>query len=195
MTLRVVTDEQLGVLASRQNDLFRRVREGSLPIEAVLKGLQNLSEGNFDAVPTCGLWTIACDAVPFIPKDWQVEVHVKGGMLEFDPAKIALHLDEEQKDGKQIVGSELRKKLVGKAVMNANVLDALLANTALIPESWKQDENGRTRCVFFWGTIFRDLDDGLCVRCLCWDDGRWDWFGRWLGLEWDVQDPAALLAS
>lgn len=45
MTSRDVTDEQLGQLSRKQHDLFRRVREGTLPIDDVLKGLQTLIEG------------------------------------------------------------------------------------------------------------------------------------------------------
>lgn len=44
MTSKDVSDEQLGRLARRQQDLFRRVREGSIPIDTALKGLQNLIE-------------------------------------------------------------------------------------------------------------------------------------------------------
>lgn len=47
MTTHVVADEQLGQLARKQNDLFRRVREGSLPTGQVLDGLQRLIEGRF----------------------------------------------------------------------------------------------------------------------------------------------------
>lgn len=50
MTTRVVTDEQLGQLARKQHDLFRRVREGSIPVEAANRGLQALIEGRFDGV-------------------------------------------------------------------------------------------------------------------------------------------------
>jgi hypothetical protein len=45
MTSRDVSDEQLGQLARRYHDLFRRVREGSVPIDVALKGLQALIEG------------------------------------------------------------------------------------------------------------------------------------------------------
>ncbi len=47
MTERIVTDEHLGQLARRQNDLFRRVREGTLPVADVLGALQRVIEGDF----------------------------------------------------------------------------------------------------------------------------------------------------
>lgn len=45
MTSFLVTDEQLGRIAKKQADLFRRVREGSLNPETVLVALQPIIEG------------------------------------------------------------------------------------------------------------------------------------------------------
>lgn len=45
MTTHVVSDEQLGHVARRQHELFRRVRDGSTSIDSVLTGLQKLIEG------------------------------------------------------------------------------------------------------------------------------------------------------
>jgi hypothetical protein len=80
-------------------------------------------------------------------------------------------------------------------VMNANVLDFLLANPDLIPEEWKKDEHGNTRYIFFWGTVYRDRGGDLYVRYLCWGGDRWGWGSRWLGSGWDGDSPAAVLAS
>jgi hypothetical protein len=44
MTSRDVSDEQLGQLARRQYDLFRRVREGSIPVETALFQVQEILE-------------------------------------------------------------------------------------------------------------------------------------------------------
>jgi len=196
MTTHVVSDEQLGILARRQNDLFRRVREGTLSVEQVLGGLQSLIEGQFDAVPQGLRRLIDCDSSPWCPNDWKVEEHKRGGQLEFDPAKVELYLSPGQKGERTIKGHELRKELEGKPVMNACVLDHLLANSNLIPEVWKQDEQGLTRYIYFWGTVYRASDDGdLFVRCLCWDDGRWRWGCGWLGAQWGGQGPAAVSAS
>lgn len=51
MTSRDVTDEQLGHLSRKQHDLFRRVREGTIPIDVALKGLQALIEGGTSSRP------------------------------------------------------------------------------------------------------------------------------------------------
>ena len=195
MTTNVVTDEQLGILARRQNDLFRRVREGTLPVKRVLGGLQSLIEGAFDAIPAGPNRLIDCDIAPYIPNGWSVESHTKGGQIEFDPSKITTYFSERQKNGKTIVGHDFRKELEGKPVLNACVLDHLLANTDLIPDSWKKNEKGETLYHFFWGTLYRDSDGYLYVRYLCWSVAGWDWGYCWLDLKFGGQDPAAVLAS
>ena len=136
---------------------------------------------------------IDCDVNPMIPDGWTIEEHTKGGQLKWDPAKATLFLTDAQKNG-VIEGNELRKELAKEPVLNACVLDYLLAHPHLIPDSWKVHEQGRTRFIYFWGTIYRGSDGNLCVRCLCWNDGRWSSYFRWLGRVWDDQNPAVLRA-
>jgi len=138
---------------------------------------------------------IDCDVDPFVPKGWQVVEHQKGGKLVWDPDKIQLYLSPEQKDGKWIEGNALRKELANKPVLNANVLDYLLAHPHLIPEEWKKDKNGYIRFIFFWGTIYRNSGGYLGVRYLCFNDGEWRWHCGWLDDDWNGHDPAALLAN
>jgi len=132
---------------------------------------------------------IDCNAAPFVPEDWSVEEHRKGGMLKWDPNEVTLHLSEHQKDGKVIVGTELHRELKRESVLNANVLDYLRAHPALIPEEWKG------KYVFFWGTIYRNPSGSLCVRFLYFDGGKWYWDYFWLDFGWSDNDPAASLAS
>jgi len=132
---------------------------------------------------------IDCDAQPFTPDGWTIEMHCKGGVWEWNPEKISLYLSERQKDGKVINGNELRKDLENMQTLNANVLDYLLKNPQLIPEDWKG------KAVFFWGTIYRDSGGDLCVRCLDWDGSQWNWLYDCLGLDFRDDFPAALLAS
>jgi len=141
---------------------------------------------------------IDCDVEPFNPyaKDgWTVEEHQKCGQWKFDAKQVEFFLSSGQKHGKTTEGNKLRKELFHKEVFNANVLDYLLANPHLIPEEWKKDEQGNTRYIFFWGTVYRDRDGYLFVRCLYWSDGRWDWGRRWLGSGWYGLGPAAVRAS
>ncbi len=129
---------------------------------------------------------IDCDADPFLPSGWKVEEHQKGGQVQFNASKVELWLANSQKDGKIIGGVKLRKELAHKPVLNANVLDYLLAHPHLIPEEWKRES------IFFWGTIYRDSDGNLYVRCLYWRGGRWDWDYDWLESDWNGVHPAAL---
>lgn len=138
---------------------------------------------------------IDCDADPFIPDGWSVEEHKKSGQLEFNPEKFEFYLSKNQQKGKSTEGNKLYKELKSKLVLNANVLDYLIKNPQLIPEDWKKDEDGNTRYIFFWGTIYRHSDGDLYVRCLGWRGGRWSWGGRWLDRGWCSDDPALLLAS
>lgn len=136
---------------------------------------------------------IDCDAQPFVPDGWSVEEHQKGGAFKWDKEtqKDALYLSKGQAGSKYLEGNKLRKELTDKStpVLNANALDYLLANPHLIPEEWKG------KYVFFWGTVYRDRDGSLYVRCLYWGDGGWDWGSYWLGHGFRGDDPAAVRAS
>ncbi len=128
---------------------------------------------------------IDCDADPFIPDGLSVEEHKKGGLFKFDPNEISLYLSKGQKKG-VVSGYDLRKELADKPVANANVLDYLLAHPELIPEEWKG------KFIFFWGTIYRYLGMGLCVRCLQWRNSIWCWNYNLLNIDFGSCDPAAL---
>lgn len=130
---------------------------------------------------------IDCDTDPFLPQGWQgVEFHRKHGQLLWQPEKVALWLAPEQQCGGTIVGTDLRGQLREQPVLNACVLDYLLANPHLIPDSWKN------KWVYFWGTVYRDSDGNLFVRCLVWGGDRWRWRYDWLDDHFGSHDPAAL---
>lgn len=131
---------------------------------------------------------IDLDKDPFCP-DWlKVESHRLGGTWAFNPDEIELFVTDEQKKG-WVKGLDIENELRGKQILNANVLDYLLAHPELIPENWK----GKYVC--FWGTIYRDSDGGLYVRYLYWSDGQWRWDDRWLDDDFGGQNPAAVFAS
>ncbi len=138
---------------------------------------------------------IDLDADPHLPDGWKVEEHKKSGQFEWDHTKVKFHLSENQTDGKSIEGNKLRKELAKEPVFNANLLDYLLKNPLLIPEGWKKDEQGNTRYIFFWGTIYRSSDGLLYVRFLYWHGDEWVWNFSWLGNDWRAPHPAALSAE
>ena len=134
--------------------------------------------------------TIDCDAHPYVPDGWSIrkEDQLKSsvsGQLVWSLDKVELHTCPEQEKG-TIKGDKLRKKLEGQPVLNANVLDYLLANPQLIPEQWKG------KYVFFWGTIYRYSYGFLYVRFLYWRGDGWLWNYRWLGNYFYDYLPAAL---
>lgn len=132
---------------------------------------------------------IDCDANPYLPEGWKVEEHQKSGPLKWDAKLVELWLAKGQQNGKVLKGDKLRQELVGKPVLNACVLDYLLANSHLIPEEWKG------KAVFFWGTIYRLSGGYLYVRYLYWLGDRWFWSYYWLDIDWYDNYPSALRAS
>lgn len=127
-------------------------------------------------------------------KGW-VPVEKRQDGLYVEGRKVILHLSRSQQNGKWLKGYKLRDELTGKPVLNANILDALYENTHLIPEEWKRDENGNTRYIYFWGTIYSDRVGSLWVRCLYLGGGAWDRDCGWLDGAWRGYGPAAVLAS
>lgn len=165
---------------------FRRNGWTNADIKALSEGnfladVLKLMKGQLEIKPIEHL--IDCDVYPFIPNGWAVEEHKKGGMFKFNPEKISLYLSKKQKSG-----HDLRKELADKPVMNANVLDYLLAHPELIPEEWKG------KYIFFWGTIYRLSVGSLIVRCLSWSGSEWFWGCSWLdcGFDFSSDNPAAL---
>ncbi len=139
---------------------------------------------------------IDLDAPPLIPvADWSVEEHRPGGKWKWGPSRVDLWLSPDQQNGKVVTGHELAKQWAKRSVFNANLLDYLLDHPQLIPESWKQDEQGQTLLIYFPGTKYRDSDGNLYVRYLYWRGGHWQADGHWLDDDWDEQCPAAVLAS
>ena len=132
--------------------------------------------------------TIDCNVKPYTSPGYTVEEHQKDGCFIFTPSAITLHLEAEQKSS-CLSGFTLRERLRKLPTLNACVLDYLLTNPRLIPDSWKG------KYIFFWGTIYRDSDGDLCVRDLYLGGDRWQWGCYWLEGDWTDRSPAALRAS
>ncbi len=128
---------------------------------------------------------IDCDAKPFVPNGWSVEEHQMSGQFSLNSAKIELYLSRKQAKG-LIVGNDLRDRIKGRSVLNANVLDYLLAHPELIPNNWKG------KYVFFWGTIYRDSYNNLSVRYLRCIGSEWCCDYYCLNCYFDSDEPCAL---
>ncbi len=145
--------------------------------------------------------SVDCDVYPIIPfylrlvgkeaehrKMGKVMLEKRtDGNLYVDGVEVCRYFSPNQKDGRHIQGHELRKELRNKRVLNACVLDAIFRNQQMIPDDWK------TGLTYFWGTIFCNPEDHLCVECLYWYFGRWRWRYRSLEECWYYNSPAAVL--
>lgn len=188
---------------AQANQVLNLIAQKQMPAEQLQKVfesglLSDLLDGNIDEVdrmefrrmmglnPLTVKHIIDLDADPFVPEGWKVEEHQKGGQLVWCSEKVKLYLSPTQEGSSYIGGNKLRKELKRERVMNANLLDYLLSHQELIPKSWKG------QALFFWGTIYRNSGDRLCVRYLFFLEGRWYWDYSWLGLSWDVLGPAVV---
>ena len=124
---------------------------------------------------------IDCDADPFVPPESEIESHLKSGQLHWKPSLVKLIFAPRQRKG-LVSGPELREFLVGKPVLNANVLDYLLRHQSLIPKSWKKNRFGprKMKFILFWGTVFRSERKYSFVRCLYWDKEGFGGRGNWV---------------
>jgi len=176
--------------ADYSNDDIKRLCEGNVlaDVRRVLRGYASIV-----ATEVVIDHTIDCDAQPLIPDSLSVEKHQKGGAFKWDTdaQKDALYLSKGQAGSKYIEGNKLRRELTEKStpVLNACVLDYLLANPHLIPKEWKGKH------VFFWGTVYRHQDGDLCVCYLWWDGVRWCCCRHWLIGGVSGFGPAAVRAS
>ncbi|MEI7620668.1 MAG: hypothetical protein WCJ57_03830 [Candidatus Falkowbacteria bacterium] len=126
-------------------------------------------------------------AKPFCPEGFSVEEHQgTGNWLFYLSAPLYRFYRSKKQIKGSIEGNELRKELKGQKVLNANVLDYLLAHPDLIPEEWKNKN------VFFWGTIYRNSLGHLCVRYLDWDGSSWHWLSGWLHYDFGSSNPAVV---
>ncbi|MFH1047064.1 MAG: hypothetical protein V1738_02075 [Patescibacteria group bacterium] len=197
MTEKAVTDEALGHLARKQNELFRRVREGTLDSNQVLSALQQIIEGSFDGGNAVTV-TIDCDAqIPANLMAWftrheedQISSRVRG-TISVDPTNpFSTYLILEQElglvSGKKVL-AELGRK--GAPVYGIAALEQM-RRERLIPSSLKR------KTIFAWGDVLRDEDGNLCVRCLYWNGGgEWDWNCFWVDCSWSSDSSAAVRTS
>lgn len=131
---------------------------------------------------------IDCDSAPYVPEGWEVFEHIKGGQLIWRLSEVELYLCRYQKTGK-IEGWDLRRVLQGIPIMNANVLDYLLANQHLIPEEWSDKH------LFFWGTIYRSSRGSrrkYHVRWLSRGVDKWAWCSDYLSSYYSARSPTVI---
>ena len=142
--------------------------------------------------------SVPFDPVKLLGQGWTIEEQDECSLAltQIDLANVKLE-SMLKKDESWIKGEEKLKRLkqAGYIPLDTKVFQTLLENKVLIPESWKEKTNGNTTYIFFDGTVLRGPGGHRCVLYLCWSDGRWRWGCDWLGGDWYVSDPSAVLAS
>ncbi|HAU66637.1 MAG: hypothetical protein UT30_C0011G0036 [Candidatus Uhrbacteria bacterium GW2011_GWF2_39_13] len=128
-------------------------------------------------------------------RGWKIESHEGHGILELDPSKLGLHFSPSHNNGKRIKGNKLLTELQSEkiSVLNACVLDYLLAHPEIIPEDWKINENGNNLFTSFLGTIYRGSNNNLYVRYLYWNGNAWEWGYQSFYEDWYDQSRVAVL--
>ncbi len=138
------------------------------------------------------------DFCPVSLKGWKTKIHTPGAYFPLNPDEIKFYLTESQKRDKIVTGYEIQKELVGKTVLNTNVLDYHLLNQDYISNDWKKkDAEGSILYVFFWGITFVNPNNQEYVRCIYFDENmqKYSSFYYPLCRGFYKNDPAAVLAS
>ena len=143
-----------------------------------------------------GNHVINLDAIPLIPKGWSIkpEDQIPGqrrtGLWKWRKEQVKLSLPAYRGGINWIRDEKFKDNLENKPILNANVLDYLLANPILIPAEWKGAP------VFFWGTIYRDSAGSPCVRYLNWSrKGWWSWEHDLVGWNLSFASSVALFVN
>lgn len=109
---------------------------------------------------------IDCDATPRVPNSCKVLSHRKHGVFKWSPSNFDLWCPE----GESYSGFDVFRFLGDESsLLNACVLDFLLANPAYIPSEWE----GKN--IAFAGTVYQCSSPSCIgdVRCLSQIDGTW----------------------
>lgn len=175
--LTSVTDEQLGRLACRQHDLFRRVREGTIDMDVVLDGLQRLIESS--AFVTIEV----TDMSPLTPpgEGWELVEDVTEPIGTLTLELILFHLLGEDWVKGTVMQSRVKEL---NARLGERHARALLAVRDRIPEKW------RSHYIPFPGTLWRGPSGYLRVPFLGWRSG--EWILDFHGLESDFRSDVRL---
>ena len=136
----------------------------------------------------------------FIGEGWKIfaeDTDQRGEALgELDLSKVVFKTMLE--DGESSIKGEekfKRSKSAGHIRLGGKALKACWDNRHLLPESWKKDEEGNTRYIYFDGIVLLNPYGRRCVLYLYFYDGQWVWSCHWLGSGFDADYPSAVLES
>lgn len=144
-------------------------------IEAVLNrlggedGVQKFLAGQIEIVVS--KHRIECGVLPSIPQGFGIIEHRIAAPIEWNIETVHLHLHHDH----ETILSVYNKRR--STVLNAAVLDYLLAHQAIIPEFWKRDGY-----IYFWGTIYQQnsTPGSMFVKQLHWRSEGFGGQGKWI---------------
>jgi hypothetical protein len=147
----------------------------------------------------------------FIGKGWDfwrgpIDGDGLSGDLDEDPRSLAItQLDLSQirlvttlKEGETIINGEekqWRLKAASYIRLDLGIFQTFWNNQRLIPQLFRELTSGGTTYIFFDGQPLRNPNGYRYVLYLYFDDGEWYWYYYWLGYDFNVNDPSAVLAS
>ena len=174
-----LTNEQLGGLHRRVDDIKRRLNDGAIDYPWVMVELQRITEG----------WNASVRPWPFKdkrPLEWKWRGIEREGALCEAPIDISrLELVPFHKDGEEWVsGEEMMRRASDAAAFpgcqgwSQHCAEDILEQAAKLPKEWARDDGP---VILFPDTVLLDDNGNRNVPYLFWDDGRWQLDWCWLG--------------
>lgn len=136
------------------------------------------------------------------PEVWREQTNgsslleLKDGVLYRDGKKVVL--DGAKAHG---FGRTVLKAIRHKEVLHPNETHALVEawyqNLRLIPDCWKQDEDGKVLVIYFWAAGFIGTGSGgnKGVWHIIWDHNRWRIGWSWVNAPWGAMDHCAIVET
>lgn len=162
--------------------------------------------GTHHIVPVEGAFTVDTTHAS-VPENWKrrwwvveehknlgvVTVRFADGEMYINDRRVDRYSSEKQKNGGQ-GGYDLRTELADKVVLPDAILDLLVReqDNLAVKNFLKRYKYKR---FLFWGTLYKHLDAGICVRCLSWNEEQFHWDLCWLGFNLGPGDLALLLGE
>ena len=137
--------------------------------------------------------TIDCESTPRIPvKGWKLLKHNRNGIRKWSSDLVEVVTNKGQ-HGRLFSGEEYYNEIKSLAHANINLMDYLLENQYLIPKSWENGLKGNNRPIFFWGTIFLDVNEKKVVSYMLFDGNHWLQNYLWFDETWASNYSMAIL--
>ena len=128
--------------------------------------------------------------------DWIIEEQDERSLAitELDPMKIQLKITFKEGETCVIGAENLRRINKSSYIwLDAKILQTLLENPALIPESWKKKTNNSGTFIFFPGTVLIDSKGERYILSLFCHCGVWRTHCCCLVYDWKINHPSAVL--